>query len=177
MVGAGAAGDQRVVAAARPRLSDARDQLLRLRPAEAHAALRGVHRFGDAEAEVPEPVAEGERRVPVDRGRQPRIVVGERIGDDVRRGIGDAREVAARRASRTGSACRLRRYAVIDAVGVGEVDVGHFRSPAPARRASGAPPSSAARARRAARPWRRPRARRARARPRRRGAGTSPTAP
>ena len=37
-----------------------------------------------------------ERRVPVDRGREPRIVRRQRIGDDMRRGIGDARKIGSR---------------------------------------------------------------------------------
>jgi hypothetical protein len=105
VIGAGAAGDQRIAAAGgfgkRPL-----DQLLRFRPAEAHAALGGVHGFGNAEAEIPEPVAEGERAVPVDRRRQPRIVVGKRIGDDVGGGIGDAREVLRLAPGTARSACR-----------------------------------------------------------------------
>ncbi len=59
VVGAGAAGDQRAGAVAGG-VERAADQLLRLGPAEAHAALGGVHRLGDAEAEVPEVVAEAE---------------------------------------------------------------------------------------------------------------------
>ena len=38
-----------------------------------HAALRGVHRLGDAEAEVPQSAAVGDGRVPVDRRLQPGI--------------------------------------------------------------------------------------------------------
>jgi hypothetical protein len=45
--------------------------------------LRGVHRFGDAEAEVPDMLAEGDGLVPVDRGRQPGIDIGKGIGDDM----------------------------------------------------------------------------------------------
>ena len=37
---------------------------MRARPVEAHAALRGVHRFGDAEAQIEEMMAEGERAAP-----------------------------------------------------------------------------------------------------------------
>ena len=47
----------------------------RARPVQAHAALRGVHRLGDAEAVRPEVAAEGEGGVPVDGGR--------RVGRDV----------------------------------------------------------------------------------------------
>ena len=71
-----------------------------------HAALRGVHRLGDAEPERPEMAAEGDGGVPVDRGVEPRIAVGERIGDDMRRRIGDAVE---RRLGRREILRRLRR--------------------------------------------------------------------
>ena len=47
------------------------DQLLRRRPIEAHAALRGVHRLRDAEAERPEVSAEGDGAVPIDLGIEP----------------------------------------------------------------------------------------------------------
>ena len=93
----------------------AADQLERRRPVEAHAALRGVHRFGDAEAERPQVAAKRERRVPVDRGGEPRIDVGARIGDDVRRGERDAvpRGVRGgqrpRRAARAACTARARR--------------------------------------------------------------------
>ena len=72
------------------------DQLQRGRPVQPHAALRGVHRFGDAEAEIPDMLAEGDGAVPVDRRRQPGIVVGERIGDDMRGRERDAVERALR---------------------------------------------------------------------------------
>ena len=62
------------------------------RPVQAHAALRGVHRLGDAEAERPQMPPERDGRVPVDRGVEPRIAVGERIGDHMRGRIGDAVE-------------------------------------------------------------------------------------
>ena len=89
MVGAGAARDQRA-GPVLGRVERAPDQLKRGRPVDAHAALRGVHRLGDAEPEVPDVVAEGDGLVPVDRGIEPGIVVGERIGGDVHRRIGDA---------------------------------------------------------------------------------------
>ena len=63
VVGAGAIGDQRVGARLRLCLRAA-DQLLRLGPAQPHAALRGVHGLGDAEPEVPQPMAEFQRRGP-----------------------------------------------------------------------------------------------------------------
>ena len=55
----------------------AADELQRVRPVEAHAALRRVHGFGDAESEVPEaaPVVDG--RVPVDRRASPTDRAGE----------------------------------------------------------------------------------------------------
>ena len=61
------------------------DQFQRGRPVQPHAALRGVHRLGDAEAEIPDVLAKRDGPVPVDRGRQPRIVIGERIGHHMRR--------------------------------------------------------------------------------------------
>ena len=70
----------------------AADQLLRVGPAEPHAALGGVHRLGDPEAEIPEAMTEGEGAFPVDGRRQPRIVVGERIGDDMGGGEGHPRK-------------------------------------------------------------------------------------
>ena len=80
MVGAGAARNQAVH---RPCFGDgASDELARDGPVEARAALRGVHRLGDAKAERPEVTPVGERRVPV----QLRVRV--RIAHDVRRGVG-----------------------------------------------------------------------------------------
>jgi hypothetical protein len=93
VIGAGAVGDQRVGA----RLSlglRSPNELLRFRPAEAHAALGRVHRFGDAEAEIPQAMPELQRGVPVDGGAQPRVVIGQGIGDDMRGSIGDAIEIA-----------------------------------------------------------------------------------
>ena len=84
MIGAGAGKHQR----AAPRLRRphrALDQFQRGRPVQPHAALRGIHRFGDAEAEIPDMFAKGDGLVPVDRGRQPRIDIGQRIGHHMRR--------------------------------------------------------------------------------------------
>ncbi len=65
MVRARARGDDG--AGARPGFGQrALDQLQRPCPVEAHAALGGVHRLGDTEAEIPEIVPEGERALPVD---------------------------------------------------------------------------------------------------------------
>src|SRR5437016_4923210 len=68
------------------------DQLERVRPVEAHAALRGVHGLGDAEAPGPEMAAIRERRVPIDGRVEPRLLARQRIGDDMRRGERLARE-------------------------------------------------------------------------------------
>ena len=70
MLGADATGDQRI----RPRLGGTQrvaDQLLRAEPVEAHAALRRIHRFGNAEPEVPQIFAEGDGAVPVDAALEP----------------------------------------------------------------------------------------------------------
>ena len=68
------------------------------RPVQAHAALGGVHRLGDAEAVRPQVAAEGERGVPVDGGRGAR---------DVRPRAGRRRR--ARRRTRPGWWRRRRR--------------------------------------------------------------------
>ena len=75
------------------------DELERGRPVESHAALRGVHRFGDAEAVRPQVAAKGERRVPVDR--RPRATDRSRRADRRRR--------ARRRTRRDSSAGAARR--------------------------------------------------------------------
>jgi hypothetical protein len=80
MIGAGAAGDD----GASPRLGGARralHQLQRVRPVEPHAALGGVHGFGNAESHFPEIIAEGQRALPVDGGPERGIDIGERIDD------------------------------------------------------------------------------------------------
>ena len=79
-----AAGDQRPRPPLR-RLQRASDQLPRLRPAQPHAALRGIHRLRHPEPEVPEVVAVADRRLPVDRRRHPRIAVRQRIRHHMRR--------------------------------------------------------------------------------------------
>ncbi len=85
VIGAGAGKHQRIAPRLRRR-HRALDQFQRGRPVQPHAALRGVHRFGDAETEVPDMFAKGNRPVPVDSRRQPRIDVGERIGHHMRGG-------------------------------------------------------------------------------------------
>jgi hypothetical protein len=90
LVGADARIDHRTGDIARGR-DGTLDEFERVGPIQPHAALRGVHCFGDAETERPEVAAERNRRVPVDRRGHPGVVVGKRIGDDMRRGKRDAR--------------------------------------------------------------------------------------
>jgi len=74
-------------------------------PRQTHAALRGVHRFGNAEA-LPDqitPVLDGAR--PVERGGLIQFAAAMRIGDDVRRRIRDAVERCARRRTADRIAC------------------------------------------------------------------------
>ena len=66
------------------------DQLLRGAPVEPHAALRGVHRLGDSQAERPDVMAIAQSRVPVERHLERRIERRERIGDDMDGGHADA---------------------------------------------------------------------------------------
>ena len=85
VVGAGAAEDDG--ARARPgRFEAAADQLVRGVPVEPHAALRRVHGLGHPEPQIPQVLAIRDRAVPVDRHVQPRVDVGERVGDHVRGG-------------------------------------------------------------------------------------------
>ena len=116
MIGAGA-GKYQCVARLR-RAHRARDQFQRGRPVQPHAALRGVHRLGHAEPEVPDMLAKRDGPVPIDRRRQPGIDVGQRIGDDVCRGEGNAVE----RALELCGECSRRREAIgLDAaVGLGQ---------------------------------------------------------
>ena len=82
VIGAGAGKHQRIA----PRLRGPHrtlDQFQRGRPVQSHAALRGIHRFGDAEPEIPDVFAKGDRPVPVNSGIEPRIDVGQRIGHHV----------------------------------------------------------------------------------------------
>ena len=123
MVRAGAARNQ---PAAVPRLRSgdrAPDQLARGRPVQPHAALGGVHRFGDAESERPEMLAIGQCRLPVEGGVEPGVCVGVRVVDDMGGGIGDAGQgLGARRF--VGQ--RLRQTVGLDpAVARRQVDRGH----------------------------------------------------
>ena len=91
MIGAGAGAEPRAGEVLR-RVDAAADQFERAWPVHAHAALRGIHRFGDAEAEAPQMAAERDGALPVDRGIEPGIGIGQRIGDHMRGRIGDAAE-------------------------------------------------------------------------------------
>ena len=62
------------------------------RPVEAHAALGGIHRLGDAEAEIEQMVAESERFLPVEDRRGGGIARLQRIDDDMSGGEGRAVE-------------------------------------------------------------------------------------
>ena len=107
MVGAGAGKHQR----ATPRLCRPHrtlDQFQRGRPVQPHAALRGVHRLGDAKAEVPDVLAKRNGAVPVDRRGQPRIALGQRIGHRV----GGRERDAVQRAFELGRKRPRRRQAV-----------------------------------------------------------------
>ena len=85
VIGAGAAEDHGALA--RPsRFEAAADQLVRGVPVEPHAALRRVHGLGHPEPQVPQVLAIRDRALPVDRDVQPRIDVGERVGDHMRGG-------------------------------------------------------------------------------------------
>ena len=139
--------------------SAAADQLQRVGPVQAHAALRGVHRLGDAEAERPQVPPERDRRVPVDRGVEPRIAVGERIGDHMRGRIGDAVELRRRAAaSAARSARRWCRARSVPSAGRAAEIVAMRASPQTFSAGTSIQrrslPALAGRARRAARPWR-----------------------
>ena len=68
------------------------DQLLSGGPIEARAALGRVHRLRDSESEVQNVATEGQRRVPVDRRAEARLLRSERVGHDVHRREGRAVE-------------------------------------------------------------------------------------
>ena len=75
------------------RFQSVADQFASTRPIEPAAALRGVHGFRDTKPKIPEIVAEMDRLLPIDRRIQPGIGVGQRIGDNMRRGKRNAIEV------------------------------------------------------------------------------------
>src|SRR5215208_5067097 len=89
MVGTGAGEHDGTVAMLRGG-DRALDQLERHRPVEPHAALRRIHRLGDAEPEVPEVLAEGDGALPIWRHLEPGIDLGERVDDHVGGGKRDA---------------------------------------------------------------------------------------
>ena len=99
------------------------DQLERCGPIQPHAALRGIHRLGDAETERPEVAAEGDGALPVDRGIEPRIGICYGIGHDMRGRIGDAveRRLRGREISR-----RTRGIGREPAAGDGKIERGHL---------------------------------------------------
>ena len=115
----------------------AADQLLRRRPVQAHPALRGVHRLGDAQPVRPQVPAEGERRLPVQLRRTGRVAARQRVGDDVRGRVSTRASAARRRApaaARAAPACRSRATPSAR----GSVSVTPFTASAPARRPSAA---------------------------------------
>ena len=67
------------------------DQLLGGGPVEAHPALSGVHGFRHSEPVAPDVAAEGERGLPVDRGRRDGADIGERVGHHVHGRVRDSR--------------------------------------------------------------------------------------
>src|SRR6185437_3320398 len=70
------------------------DEFERSRPVDAHSALRGVHRLGDAKPEAPQMLAKGDRTVPVNRAIEPGIVIRQWVGHHVRGGECSAVELA-----------------------------------------------------------------------------------
>ena len=125
MVGAGAASD--ACAGATLRLAQGtRHQLAGAGPVEAHAALRRIHRLGDAEAQIPKVVAERERFVPIDPRVEERIAFGQRIHDHMGCGIGDPVEHGRRAAARRRRQGRVAQLVAFDrAVKRGKRDDGH----------------------------------------------------
>ena len=111
VVGAAAAGQEGAGHVTR-RVDRTADQFQRCRPVQPHAALRGVHGLGHAQAHRPQPAAVGDGGVPVDGALQPRVDGGTRIGHHVRGGKGDAVQAASPRSrARSGpghAACRVR---------------------------------------------------------------------
>src|ERR1035441_9299545 len=88
VVGAGAAKEERAACVGGG--GAAADELECKRPVEAHSALRGVHRLGDAKAERPEILAVGESSVPDENRVGQRRCGAQRIDDYVSGGEGDA---------------------------------------------------------------------------------------
>ena len=124
MIGAGAAADQRAGKILGGVEAPA-DQFERGRPVDAHAALGGVHGLGDAEPERPQVPAECDGALPVDRGIEPGVAIGQRIGDDMRGRVGDAAE---RRLRRGQMARRLGGVGRKLAAGDRKIERGHVSS-------------------------------------------------
>ncbi|MCY1517728.1 hypothetical protein D9M68_524250 [compost metagenome] len=156
VVGAAARGDERAGHVLRG-IERAADQFERGRPIQAHAALRGVHRLGHAQAQGEQVAAVGDGGVPVDRALQPRVDGGERVGDDVRGRVGDAVELDARFGlDRRGAAQGVGRERAARG-GEGQRQchgVCFVRPSARAHRPNGGLATTRARPRPAARPWR-----------------------
>ena len=83
LVGAGAAGD-----AAFRLAQGAPDQLSGRPPVQPHATLRGVHGLGHTQAPGPEVAAVLQRGLPIQVGRPPGNVLGQRVCDHVGGGKG-----------------------------------------------------------------------------------------
>ncbi len=151
------------------------DQLRRLLPGQARAALRGVHGLGDGESVRPQMLAKAHGRRPVDRpvaqhghvrgrvglpGHRRRMAGGPPGGRDPER-AGTARQPDGGR-HLTGRSGRRGRLVT---------------GPAGGLPPGGPPPMTGARARRAGRPWRPRPDPTGRGSPRPRASGTAPTAP
>ena len=122
VIGAGAGG--KVAVAVGPgRVRRAADQVQRIRPVEAHAALGGVHGLGDVDAEAPQMAAIGDRGVPVDGGREPRIDIGARVGNDMSGAEGDA--VEGRRGGRREGTRRAEAESLQAVASVRNPEIGH----------------------------------------------------
>ncbi len=152
VVGAAAAGHECARHVPR-RIERAADEFQRGGPVQAHAALRGVHGLGHAQAQRPQPLAVGDGGVPVDGALQPGVDGRERVGHHVGGRVGDAVELDAGRG--------LHRRAATQGVGRERARGGgqlqrerHVRLSAGARRPSGVLSSSPVQPRRVAHPWR-----------------------
>ena len=79
------AGEHQRVASRLGRAHRTLDQFQRGRPVQTHAALSGIHRLRNAEPEVPDVFAKPNGLVPIDRRCEPRVDIGARIGNHMRR--------------------------------------------------------------------------------------------
>ena len=154
VAGPGAAGrcPRRRRAARRPpapRRAERRISSLRRGPVEAHAALRGVHRLGDAAGRAPTGAGGSERRLPVQLRRAGRVAGRQRVGDDVG---GGERPRERGSAPSPGSGSRATGSYGSSAPSGARQRSAALTASAPARRPSAARATTARRARRAARP-------------------------